>query len=64
MAPALDTLGDYAAAANMPPPTVRTSRFGANAVAIGAAALARYRMTRPAVPLADSGAALPEYEAG
>jgi len=64
LAPALDTLGDYAAAANMPPPTVRTSRFGANAVAIGAAALARYRMTRPAVPLADSGAALPEYEAG
>ena len=53
--PALDTLNDYAAAASLPPPTVRTSRFGANAVAVGAAALARYRLTRPALPLADTG---------
>ena len=33
-----DTLLDYATAANLPPPTVRISRFGANAVAVGAAA--------------------------
>jgi len=57
--PALDTLNDYAAAANLPPPSVRTSRFGDNAVAAGAAALARYRLTRPALPLANSGAAVP-----
>lgn len=53
--PALDTLQDYAAAASLPPPSVRISRFGANAVAVGAAALARYRLTRPALPLADTG---------
>ncbi len=53
--PALDTLLDYAAAASLPPPTVRTSMFGANAVAVGAAALARFRLTRPGLPLADSG---------
>ena len=45
--PALRTLDEYAAAANLTPPTVRTSRFGADAVAVGAAALARYRLTRP-----------------
>ncbi|KQV90186.1 ROK family transcriptional regulator [Pelomonas sp. Root1237] len=48
--PALDTLLDYAAAASLPPPSVRTSLFGANAVAVGAAALARYRLTRPTLP--------------
>jgi predicted NBD/HSP70 family sugar kinase len=60
--PALDTLLDYAAAAKLPPPSVRTSRFGANAVAVGAAALARYRLTRPALPLADSGVAVADAE--
>ncbi len=65
LAPALDTLNDYAAAAGLTPPGVRTSRFGANAVAVGAAALARYRLTRPALPLADSRAAVDEaVEAG
>lgn len=54
--PALDTLTDYALAASLPPPSVRISRFGANAVAVGAAALARYRVTRPALPLTDSAA--------
>ena len=54
--PALDTLLDYATAAKLPPPSVRISRFGANAVAVGAAALARYRLTRPALPLSDTGA--------
>jgi len=45
--PALQTLNEYAEAANLPPPAVRTSYFGADAVAVGAAALARYRLTRP-----------------
>jgi predicted NBD/HSP70 family sugar kinase len=44
---ALQTLNEYAADANLSPPTVRTSRFGADAVAVGAAALARFRLTRP-----------------
>jgi predicted NBD/HSP70 family sugar kinase len=47
--PALRTLQEYAAAANLAPPEVRTSRFGPDAVAAGAAALARYRLTRPLV---------------
>ena len=47
--PALNALNDYATAAGLPPPTVRISRFGANAVAVGAAALARFRLTRPAL---------------
>ncbi|WP_162245883.1 MULTISPECIES: ROK family transcriptional regulator [unclassified Roseateles] len=51
--PALDTLSDYARAAGLAPPTVRTSRFGVNAVAVGAAALARYRLTRPSLLLPD-----------
>jgi len=55
--PALATLHDYAAAAGLPPPSVRTSRFGANAVAVGAAALARYRLTRPALLLSHRDAA-------
>jgi len=45
--PALNTLNDYAIAANLAPPTVQISRFGADAVAVGAAALVRYRLTRP-----------------
>jgi predicted NBD/HSP70 family sugar kinase len=45
--PALKTLNDYASAANMTPTTVQISRFGADAVAVGAAALARYHLTRP-----------------
>ncbi len=45
--PALQTLADYSAAANLAAPTVRISQFGADAVAIGAAGLARYRLTRP-----------------
>jgi predicted NBD/HSP70 family sugar kinase len=45
--PALQTLGDYAAAANLSLPIVRISQFGVDAVAIGAAGLVRYRLTRP-----------------
>ena len=44
---ALKTLDEYCSAANLAPPNVRVSRLGADAVAIGAAALARYRLTRP-----------------
>jgi predicted NBD/HSP70 family sugar kinase len=51
--PALRTLNDYAQAASLPPPPVRISRFGAEAVAIGAAALARYRLTRPLIAPAN-----------
>ncbi|MFG6432920.1 ROK family transcriptional regulator [Roseateles sp. LYH14W] len=57
--PALATLNDYATAAGLAPPNVRTARFGADAVALGAAALARYRLTRPALQLAD-GAVTPQ----
>lgn len=44
---ALHTLHDYSAAAGLEPPKVQTSRHGADSVAVGAAALARYRLTRP-----------------
>ncbi|WP_377155003.1 ROK family protein [Roseateles sp. UC29_93] len=54
--PALTTLNEYAGAAGLAPTPVRTSRFGADAVAAGAAALARYRVTRPQLPLAGGGA--------
>lgn len=52
--PALRTLNDYASAANLAPPAVQTSRFGADAVAVGAAALARYRLTRPLIATASN----------
>ena len=45
--PARETLAGYAEAAMLTPPEIRTSHFGAAAVAVGAAALARYRLTRP-----------------
>ncbi len=47
--PALSTLRDYCSAANLPVPTVRLSQRGADAVAVGAAALVRYRLTRPRI---------------
>lgn len=52
--PARDTLQNYAAAAGMPAPKVRVSCFGVNAVAVGAAALARHRLTQPALPQASN----------
>lgn len=55
--PALRTLNEYAAAANLEPPTVQISRFGADAVAVGAAALARYRLTRPLMASAAANGA-------
>jgi predicted NBD/HSP70 family sugar kinase len=56
--PALQTLRRYAADAGLTPPPVEVARFGADAVAIGAAALARYRLTRPLMPnnsIGDTG---------
>jgi len=47
--PARRTLNDYAEAASLPPPPTRISRFGTDAVALGGAALARYRITRPLI---------------
>jgi len=52
--PALQTLSAYAEAAGLPPPNVRTARFGRDAVAVGAAALARYRLTRPRMRALDA----------
>lgn len=46
---AFHALESQAAAAGVAPPTVTLSRFGADAVAVGAAALARYRLTRPLI---------------
>jgi predicted NBD/HSP70 family sugar kinase/DNA-binding XRE family transcriptional regulator len=60
--PALRTLHEYAAAANLAPPRVQTSRFGADAVAVGAAALARHRLTRPLIGTAAVPAAIHEGE--
>ncbi|MGM9486583.1 ROK family transcriptional regulator [Ideonella sp. YS5] len=44
---ALQTLREYADAARLSVPDVRITQLGADAVAIGAAALARYRLTQP-----------------
>lgn len=55
--PALSTLSEFSEAGSSPKPAVRTSRFGIDAVAIGAAALVRYRLTRPALPSPDAMAA-------
>jgi predicted NBD/HSP70 family sugar kinase len=60
--PALDALNDHATAGSSPKPAIRTSRFGANAVAIGAAALVRYRLTRPTLSLANGGSVITEAQ--
>jgi predicted NBD/HSP70 family sugar kinase len=51
--PALRTLRDCCRAANLPVPAVRLSQRGADAVAVGAAALVRYRSTRPLIDTVD-----------
>ena len=58
--PALRTLNEYAKAADLTPPDVRISRFGQDAVAVGAAALARYRLTRPLMADVNVDVALEE----
>jgi predicted NBD/HSP70 family sugar kinase len=50
LAPVRATLQQYAEAARLPEPTLRVARFGADAIAVGAAALAGYRLTQPALP--------------
>jgi predicted NBD/HSP70 family sugar kinase len=45
--PAIDAFNEYAIDAQLPAPTITLSRFGVDAVAIGAAALVRYHLTRP-----------------
>lgn len=47
LAPAMSVLERYANAAGQVPPQVCVSRFGADAVPLGAAALVRHRLTRP-----------------
>ncbi|WUR15639.1 ROK family transcriptional regulator [[Empedobacter] haloabium] len=47
LGPARAVLADYARAAMVTAPAIRTSHFGTDAVAVGAAGLARYRLTRP-----------------
>jgi predicted NBD/HSP70 family sugar kinase len=50
--PALRTLREHCEAANLPVPPVRLARHGVDAVAVGAAALVRYRVTRPLIAAA------------
>ncbi|MFG6432155.1 ROK family protein [Roseateles sp. LYH14W] len=47
LGPVRATLQQYAQAARLPEPTLRVARFGADAIAVGAAALAGYRLTQP-----------------
>lgn len=53
--PALRTLGEYASAAGLAAPEVRLSRYGADAVALGAAGLVRYRLTRTLIEARSVG---------
>lgn len=55
--PAFQMLERHAGAAGLRPPLVTVSRFGADAVAVGAAALARYRLTRPLIAASRLAAA-------
>lgn len=48
LAPVRATLQDYARAAGLPEPALRVSRFDQDVIAVGAAALAGYRLTQPA----------------
>ncbi|MET3106392.1 putative NBD/HSP70 family sugar kinase/DNA-binding XRE family transcriptional regulator [Oxalobacteraceae bacterium GrIS 1.18] len=45
--PARRVLNEYALASQLPPPIITLSSYGLDVVAIGAAALVRYRLTRP-----------------
>jgi predicted NBD/HSP70 family sugar kinase len=47
--PGRQVLLDYANATLLPAPTIRTPQFGANAIAIGGAAMARHYLMRPFV---------------
>jgi len=45
--PTLKVLAEYAEGAQVPAPAIEKSRYGFDAVAVGAAALVRYHLTRP-----------------
>jgi predicted NBD/HSP70 family sugar kinase len=45
--PALRVLDEYAQAAQMPAPQIQQAHYGVESVAVGAAALVRYHLTRP-----------------
>lgn len=63
--PALKTLNEYAQAAGLEAPELRVACFGANAVAVGAAALVRYRLTRTSAETrAVGGREVLQVEAG
>lgn len=47
LSPALSVLQEYSDAVQLPAPPIQTTRYGDDAVAIGAAALVRYHLTRP-----------------
>jgi predicted NBD/HSP70 family sugar kinase len=47
LTPTLEVLNEYALASQLPAPIITQSRYGIDAVAIGAAALVRYKLTRP-----------------
>ncbi|WP_394792029.1 ROK family protein [Rhodoferax sp.] len=51
---ALDTVAQYAASAGMPPPSVRTARYGPLASAVGAAALTLHEYLRPMHPNSEA----------
>jgi predicted NBD/HSP70 family sugar kinase len=58
--PARRAFEEYLGAAQLTPPVVQTSRFGADAVAVGAAGLVRYRLTRPLMHAASAAAGVEE----
>ena len=47
LGPARKVLASYADAARLPAPAIEPSHYGHDAVAVGAAALVRYMLTRP-----------------
>ena len=51
---AIDTVARYAASAGMPPPSVRTARYGPLAAAVGAAALSLHEYLRPMHPNSEA----------
>jgi predicted NBD/HSP70 family sugar kinase len=53
--PARKVLDAYAAAAQLPPPAIEPSRYGDEAIAVGAAALVRYQITRPITQPSNHG---------
>lgn len=55
IAPGRQVLADYAAAARLPPPVIRTPHFGPNTIAIGGAAMARHHLMRPFVDHSSPG---------